>query len=398
MAHADTPRPAGAAGAGARITASGPGTAFRFVVGDGFLVALPADSDPGIAERLAVLTRTSIESLVALIPLRGADAVDSFAAVMLSDARAEGASVTAVIRGGLALDVYSIGGSRRFSDGGARPWLLADFRDVTAVIAHAVGAEVASAAGVGLGSAVRTSIVAADRLDWLLAAEGDLAPLTYAPAAVPREAPSIDDLDDTVLRPSTEDTVISAAVLDDTVVGTPAEQTIIRLPGSDDTVIRTSAPDDTVVRPLGRSARPADPATTLPGADAGAPVPRYTFRVGDGQELALDGVHLIGRSPSPRRLTDAGARLVKVASPTSEVSGTHLELRAEGRTVVVTDLHSTNGTLVQPPTGRRRRLRPGESLVVMPGTKVLIGEDTIVTISAAGEPPDHFPVTRRPTT
>ncbi|WP_370263792.1 hypothetical protein [Cryobacterium sp. TMT2-23] len=51
--------------------------------------------------------------------------------------------------------------------------------------------------------------------------------------------------------------------------------------------------------------------------------------------------------------------------------------------MVVTDLGSTNGTIVTAPRGRGQRLRPGESLVALPGTKVDIGDGNIIEILPA---------------
>ena len=49
---------------------------------------------------------------------------------------------------------------------------------------------------------------------------------------------------------------------------------------------------------------------------------------------------------------------------------------------MATDLRSTNGTVVRSASGVRR-LRPGESVVVTPGTTLELGGDTIVEILPA---------------
>jgi pSer/pThr/pTyr-binding forkhead associated (FHA) protein len=69
------------------------------------------------------------------------------------------------------------------------------------------------------------------------------------------------------------------------------------------------------------------------------------------------------------------------------VSSTHLQLEQVGDTVVVTDLRSTNGTFVSSREGLRSRLKPGESIVVLPGARVDIGDGNIIEITPArGEP------------
>jgi pSer/pThr/pTyr-binding forkhead associated (FHA) protein len=75
-------------------------------------------------------------------------------------------------------------------------------------------------------------------------------------------------------------------------------------------------------------------------------------------------------------------RLVAVPSPEHEVSATHVQIEQEGHAVVVTDLRSTNGTVVTS-SGERIRLRPGQSQVVLAGTTVDIGDGNIIEITAA---------------
>jgi len=147
---------------------------------------------------------------------------------------------------------------------------------------------------------------------------------------------------------------------------------------------------------------PADPSadTIVPGREAQAPpeprrteartknprpastTPVYSFRIGGLKEpIALDRPARIGRRPSsPRILVGAAPRLVRVLSPQREVSATHLELRQTGTTVVVTDLRSTNGTVVLVPGSTPRKLLQGESVVVSPGTLVDIGDSNILQI------------------
>jgi hypothetical protein len=114
----------------------------------------------------------------------------------------------------------------------------------------------------------------------------------------------------------------------------------------------------------------------------GAPrVGHYCFRIGNGQVYQLDTPVYIGRKPSsPRIVTGTMPRLLKVQSPSMEVSSTHLELRQDGATVVVTDMRSTNGTFVSQPGSTHLKLRQGESVVVVPGTLVDIGDGNVIEI------------------
>ena len=107
----------------------------------------------------------------------------------------------------------------------------------------------------------------------------------------------------------------------------------------------------------------------------------YGFRMGSSATVLLDAVAYIGRRPSTPRVVRGGrSRLVRVQSPTHEVSSTHLELRQLGSTVVVQDLKSTNGTRVGVPGMPVRALRPGESIVVVVGTLIDIGDGNVIEI------------------
>lgn len=116
----------------------------------------------------------------------------------------------------------------------------------------------------------------------------------------------------------------------------------------------------------------------------------YGFRMGDRAPISLDVPALVGRKPTaPRIPGKIFPRLVRVSSPLSEVSGTHVELRQEGTSVIVTDLRSTNGTVVRMPGSRPVKLRQGDSLVVRPGTLVDIGDGNVLEIL----PPPRLSVT-----
>lgn len=156
-------------------------------------------------------------------------------------------------------------------------------------------------------------------------------------------------------------------------------------PSDDDTVIVpprvmpiVSEPDvaDTITVSRGIPAAESAP----PQAVAAAPA-HYAFQLGEADPVPLDRPCYIGRLPSSPRIS-AGVlpRLVRVHSPSREVSATHLELRQLGGSVVVTDLRSTNGSVVMLPGSVPRRLRQGESVVATPGTLVDIGDGNVIQI------------------
>ncbi len=127
--------------------------------------------------------------------------------------------------------------------------------------------------------------------------------------------------------------------------------------------------------------RPITPRVGLPIDPDGLTVPWYRIRVNRHEPIPLDVPALIGRQPvSPRIAIGGVPRLVRVPSPGREVSSTHIELRQQGASVIVTDLRSTNGTIVSIPGSSSQKLRQGESLVVSAGTVVDIGDGNTVEI------------------
>lgn len=145
-----------------------------------------------------------------------------------------------------------------------------------------------------------------------------------------------------------------------------------------------AADADTVYSAVATAADPdADGVATdasIAGPETPAPaIPQV--RVAGGDPFVPRGSVLIGRRPGAPRIPGVrGApQLIAVDSPGRIVSSTHLELRVEGARLVASDLRSTNGTTVIGPRSPRR-LRAGESIVVVPGMSLDLGDDTIIEI------------------
>jgi hypothetical protein len=130
------------------------------------------------------------------------------------------------------------------------------------------------------------------------------------------------------------------------------------------------------VRPV-----PLEEVDVLPVAEEPVPPPRV--RLPDGAEVVLDAPVLIGRKPStPRIAVGPVPKLVALPSPGREMSATHLELRTVGDSLVASDMRSTNGTVVVLPGAAPRTLIRGESAVVVPGTRIDLGEGAVLDILA----------------
>ncbi|MGI9823263.1 FHA domain-containing protein [Agromyces sp. Marseille-Q5079] len=323
-------------------------SAWDVVIGDRFIAALAAPADDRAISALAEAAGdpgVGIERLVESVPGPTSDRDQGFAIVWWPDDGSE--TVTAVVRGTAIVDLESPGGSRRFDARGIRPWHLAEFRDVTGV--RVTGAE---------------------------------APLDRLGTATERVRHARASL-----RASTVEWVQSEDA------GRPdaAEPT----PDDEDTVLRGArpAPDVATVPLIPRDLPSVGGQPAF--ADAPAPEPPHAVppraapmvRIGRGEARTVGAPILIGRRPSAPRtpFSRTGVpELVAVRSPTGVVSGTHLELRVEGSRLVATDLRSTNGTLLRTPAGQRR-LRAGESIVLIEGSSLDLGDDTIVEVLPARE-------------
>ena len=135
----------------------------------------------------------------------------------------------------------------------------------------------------------------------------------------------------------------------------------------------------------------APPPAAPPGIPGQPPAPDLTVPVArllisSGDVVDVDRAIVIGRAPEARRTNDTDeARLVAVPSPHLEISSTHLEVRpgsgADHGSAVVTDLGSTNGTvLVQPGLGSEE-LSPGVAVQLIPGALIDLGDGVTIQVS-----------------
>jgi hypothetical protein len=134
------------------------------------------------------------------------------------------------------------------------------------------------------------------------------------------------------------------------------------------------------------------PPTEPPGIPGQPPAPDVTvpvarLQISNGDEVDVDRAIVIGRAPEARRFNDTEQpRLVTVPSPHLEISSTHIEIRpgtgADHGTAVVTDLGSTNGTvLVQPGLGPED-LAPGVAVQLIPGAIIDLGDGVTIKVTS----------------
>ena len=107
--------------------------------------------------------------------------------------------------------------------------------------------------------------------------------------------------------------------------------------------------------------------------------------VSSGQVVDIDRVTVIGRAPDSRSYPEGNAlQLVTVPSAHFEISSTHIEVRpgvgADHGSAVVTDLGSTNGTVVVQPGLGPQDLAPGEPVQLLPGALIDIGDGITIQV------------------
>lgn len=106
-------------------------------------------------------------------------------------------------------------------------------------------------------------------------------------------------------------------------------------------------------------------------------------------EFDLTATTIVGRNPQTPRVASGVTQLVAVESATGEISATHASVAPSGRLAVVTDLHSTNGTIVRVPGAAPQRLRGGDTLVIAAGGVIELGDGVSIAVLAPASETDE---------
>ncbi|HET8589430.1 MAG TPA: FHA domain-containing protein [Nakamurella sp.] len=147
-----------------------------------------------------------------------------------------------------------------------------------------------------------------------------------------------------------------------------------------------------VLCPVGHPNAPHTLACRLCGQLIGRPEPvpvpppvLARIRLTTGEVVDVDRPVVIGRAPYASSVAASDPpRLVTVPSPNQDISRAHAQIRAADWQLVVSDLHSTNGTTVRPPGRAPQRLHPGQEMVVEPGWAVDLGDGVSFVVEALG--------------
>lgn len=131
---------------------------------------------------------------------------------------------------------------------------------------------------------------------------------------------------------------------------------------------------------------PERPAAPDQEPSAPPPAPQtFSVLLSDGRREPLTVPVVVGRAPNVSAVPSLrGARPVTLTSAEDDISRSHVAVAVEGDSVVVTDLHSRNGTMVVLPGASPQKLRGGEPTTVVLGTVIDLGSGATLTVEADG--------------
>jgi len=411
-------------------TAAATGGWIAFASGSRVLaIAPPADGDAVTALWQALGAGDGLQLTLDLMTSKGLSATPPFALLDFT------AGLRVIVRGGVTVEVTGSGGAESIAGTGVSTWIERSIDGATGVTLAVLGAAaaeapalplVAGAAWVAGLSMVATGSTGASAAPIVVAQPTPVAePAVLAEPASVAEPTSVAE---PVEAPSTSATSVAAVEP----VEVDIEATVTEAPTSADEDTPTVAIDnletspegydylfgDTMYRSVADAAvrddepeaeeAPAEAAVgdhdghtvltsdiaklrgrrkpkTAADAPPVAPVaPTVSLVLADGSREPLSQPILVGRSPSVSQVSGGKLpKLITVGGADQDISRTHVRFVLEGGTVVVTDLHSRNGTTIAMPGKDPQKLRAGEPTSVIVGTVVDLGGGVTFTVDEA---------------
>lgn len=349
-----------------------------FVSGPRALIVASATDDFVASAWSAIAGDDAFQALLDLLTAHGLAATPDFVLVDWE----RGADARVIVRGAAAVTVTDAAGSTPLSGAGISTWVERTLPGVTALELTVPGA---TAAGSGYLPLVAGVVLAAGlRL-------GAVAPAK----AVAKRKPPVDVEATIVSEPDNAKTeIIPTVASDDSVVGETIHRPVADTAPpevADDVSVTTEEPlsgdhdgrtvltSDIAKLRAPRRTRAAAPAKPLPAA-------RLVLLVSTtGAREPLNQPILVGRSPSVSKVSGGALpRLLTLGGIDQDISRNHAQFSLEGDTVVVTDLHSKNGTSIVLPGKEPQKLRAGEPTSVIVGTVVDLGGGLTLTIEEDG--------------
>ena len=362
-----------------------------FVSGPRALVVASASEDFIASAWAAIARDDAFQALLDLLTSHGLAATPAFVLVDWDP----GADARVIVRGAAAVTVTDAAGATPLSGAGISTWVERTLPGVTALELTVPGATAAGsgylplAAGVALLAGLRMGAVAPALPPATAAAKP-------APVAEKLEKPKPPvDVDATmVVQPERDEakTEIIPKVegdydylfgdtmyrsVSDAAVHEPGEEvsTTTEEPLSGDHDGETVLTSDIAKLRTPRKTRTASLTKPLPAVKLVLVVSTT------GAREPLSQPVLVGRSPSVSKVSGGALpRLLTLGSIDQDISRNHAQFALEGDTVVVTDLHSRNGTSIVLPGKEPQKLRAGEPTSVIVGTVVDLGGGLTLTI------------------
>ncbi|MBH0008856.1 FHA domain-containing protein [Salinibacterium sp. SWN1162] len=369
-----------------------------------------------------------VQAAVELLSARGLAATPSFALVGWTADEADNASASVIVRGPVSVTITAHGGTETVNGARVSTWAERHFDDVLEceLTVH----EVRSSDPLP----ILDGVVRAGSITCIRDGSAPGRTVQSAPTAAPAPAPTAPA---PVLAaaappaPPAETVVQLAGVSEATIADKPAVDDFSPPPAVGDNIPSDSSSaydylfGETVMRDVSAAAgvldddgadAPITPPEPIPlddsegdhdgltimtsdllshrAASSGARVvgaaaplvesqPVLYLDVSTGSRELLTQPILVGRSPSVSKVSSGALpRLVTIPGD-KDISRNHVQVAVEGGTVVVTDLHSRNGTLVVLPGRQPQRLRAGEPTAVIVGTVIDLGGDVTLVVGEA---------------
>ena len=368
------------------------------------LLVVPDGATDVAASWSAVGSTSGFQAVLDLLTGKGLAATPSF---VLVDWQPDGAA-RVLLRGEATLEVTDAAGEQSLTATGVSTWVERSLPGVTALAFAVPGASPASStllplvAGVALVAAIASDGAAVP----VVAAPSAAAPAASEPELQPEPTPAPEPVVEVDIGETVREAFESVARPEEPERAAPAaEQSATQADGYDylfgDTMYRgvldaavrepdaedeaeASGPadaavvDDTLhdgetvmvdsIKKLRGKRRPAQ--GEAPAAEA---APRLVLVMPGGAREALNQPILIGRSPTVGKVSGPIPRPLTLGPGDQDISRNHAQFTLEGGTVVVTDLHSRNGTSIVLPGKSPQKLRAGEPTSVIVGTVVDFG-------------------------
>jgi len=187
------------------------------------------------------------------------------------------------------------------------------------------------------------------------------------------EETMVRSIEDAAVRPEEDDEHAGAAPAA-AAKGAPAE-----VSGDHDGMTMMGA-DFAALREARKKSREAGAGDAAQADSKPVATPSYTLEISTGGTEPLVQSVIVGRAPSVSKVSGGQIPRLVTLTGNDDISRNHAQFSVEGDTVVVTDLHSRNGTSVILPGRQPQLLRAGEPTSVLVGTVVDFGGGLTLTV------------------